>query len=113
MTGLILPRHAAETRARVKGAKARIEALLREAYPFHLFQVEVTPAGDCYIDHMLLSQSGGRYYFHMRDFIRDEKVPLRQFGELLERVGIPRTSLESLHQYADAKPAAKEAFSCR
>lgn len=110
MSGLLLTPEQRATRERIKATKTQIENLLQSAYPNHLFQIEVTERGDCFIDHLLLRHSKGRFYFHVSTFMKDEKTPVRLAGELLERVDLPREGLQHLAQYNEADLAAREAY---
>lgn len=113
MTGLILPPNIAKARALQKRCQEYAQDVLWNAYPHHLFTVHFSTDDLSYrVDHMLMGKSKACMYIHPNEPDL-ERALIRAAGEMLERVNLPRKSLESWEQYETAKSAAKEAFECR
>lgn len=79
---------------------------IQEAYPEHLFFVEVIPdTGDLFVDHLLLSKAGARYFCKFKDY-QDGKGVVRLAGEILERVNMHRSELKYYEDYSDPRVEA-------
>lgn len=111
---LILPARIAAKRRLAREVEARIAAEVAKAYPGHLFTITVDPEhGNVFIDHPLLASAKGRYFVNKNsgDTIKDV---LRQCGEILERVNIPRGAAHGhMLEYDEASELAKTAYLSR
>jgi hypothetical protein len=85
------------------GLKKHATQKIQEAFPEHLFTVEVIPeSGSLLIDHPLLKDAGVRYFCRYEDY-QDGKGVVRLAGEILERVNMHRSELRYYEDYDDPR----------
>lgn len=93
-----------------KGLEKHARMKLQEAYPEHLFTVEVDPDhGYIFLDHVLLRHAKARYFLPY-DKYEDGKGIVRLGGELLERVNLVRGELRYFQDYRAADTLARTQF---
>ena len=88
---------------------------IQQAYPEHLFTVEVNPDdGTVLIDHPSLRYAKARYVLHFAK--RDDlgKAAVKMAGEILERINVRRGELKYFEEYdGTADDLAKTQFKAR
>lgn len=103
---LVAARKAQQEKLRKTAAynlKRDATAKIQEAFPEHLFTVEVIPETGCIlIDHPLLKASGSRWFVNYKDYDHGKGV-VRAAGEILERVNMPRSELKYYEDYDDVR----------
>jgi hypothetical protein len=87
------------------GLKKHITRMIQQAYPEHLFTVEVQPeTGHIIIDHPLLAKAEARYFCRYNDFEQSQgKAVIKLCGEILERANMPRSELKYYEDYDDVR----------
>ena len=108
-----------------RGMESRVMALIGKHYEGHLFGCEVivnvTPSGireaSVLIDHPYLAEAEGRYHIKASEVGLKGEGILRLCGEILERMNVPRRSVNSMDEIVEFsefdKAKSKEVFKCR
>lgn len=99
---------------RAREIERRTSMAIQEAYPEHLFTIEVSPDdGSIFIDHPALKHAKARYFLPFAKWDHG-KGAVKMAGEILERMNVRRGELYNYEEYdGEADRLAKTQFKAR